>query len=1059
MSPRSASPRTHRSYEPLEWFVVRAPLLPVDRYELLSTEPPGEASPVADPLVRRAVEVASPALLHALDPRAGEGRAKTDQSARSALLRYLIRMSTRPTPYGLFAGVGIGNWGERTNLEIASTSRPTHTRPDMGWLTGWMLALEADPDVRPFLRLAANTCAFERDGRLHLTDRSTGGRTGLPDVSVRATPVVRRVLSLARTAVAYDELVHQVLASTPGATRETETKVHGLLAELLRQDLLLSDLRPPLAGDPVRHAVTRLTAIPAHRDAGEELASLVADATAIDTTAIDTTATETARDDADPTADTTRSLAGLRDRLRSLHDPGEQELLQVDSALPLAGREVSRSVAAEVARAAELLLRMHPRPHGPSHLANYRAAFLSRYGHDRRVPLLELLDPRFGLGPPTSAHSHDANQMASQQRSQLLMELATTALRTGSLEVVLDEEDVEKLSTWTPEPDRLPASLELSAFLLAPSVAALDQGDYLLVVGPNLGGQAAGRGLGRFAGLLGEPAQERLVEIARAEETLEAGVTAELVYLPARHRSANVAVRPRVRHFEIPVGVAPGVDPDRVIPPDELEVMVRAGRLALWWPAGDTEVHVSAGHMLNTASAPQVCRFLHDVGGDAMAALMPFDWGPANGLPFVPRVRSGRVVLRPAEWRWPRRRAADALRVDDAVGFAVALKRWREEWLVPRHVYLTVGDNRLLLDLDDAAHADQIREMLRRERGSDLVLQEALPGPDTAWLPGPGGRYASELVVPLLRRSSPPPATKAPSREPLPARVDDVHRLRPPGTDWLYLTLYGPATGEDVLLAGHVREFTERLVGDGDADRWFFLRYSDPGRHLRLRLHGSPEVLTARALPRVTTWAAGLVAAGKLTRIGLEVYERELERYGGPEAMEVCEQVFAVDSAATAELLGLTAGRDAPVEPLELAALSFDTLLAGLGLDEAARTAWYAENPAPPRESGAAYRERKDRLRALLAGEADVLGPSHQQIRAVFDRRTDALGELGARLERLHREGRCTLPVSALAHSFVHLNGNRLGVTPSTERLVLGLLRRTRASLAKAPLRRVDGGG
>ncbi|MFD2082927.1 lantibiotic dehydratase [Actinopolymorpha cephalotaxi] len=1030
------------SYEPFDWFVVRAPLLPIDSYERLAGDTAGgAASSVADPLVRRALDVASPDLLRALESGAG---GRSTPAARSALLRYLIRMSTRPTPYGLFAGVGVGGWGDQTTLALGPTARPTRTRPDMGWLTRWMLALESDPEVRRRLRLAANTCAFERNGRLHLSDRSTGGRAGLPDVSVRATPVVRRVLSLARNAVPYDELVERVLAGTPGATAQTEAKVHGLLAELLRQDLLLSDLRPPLTGDPLRHVVTRLTAMPAHGAAGAELAGLVADAAAIDAAPVGT--------NADPTG----TLASLRERLRSLHDdPGDQELLQVDSALALAGREVSRAVAEEAARAAELLLRMHPRPAGPGYLANYRAAFLARYGHDRRVPLLELLDPRFGLGPPTSGYSyaHNAAHDPGPQRSQLLMELATTALRTGSVEVVLDDADVDTLSTWSPDQKRLPASLELSTFVVAPSVAALDRGEFWLVVGPNLGGQAAGRGLGRFADLLGPDATRRLTEVARAEEAADGGVTAELVYLPARHRSANVAVRPRVRHFEIPVGVAPGVEADRVIRPDELEVMVRDGRLAVWWPAGDTEVHVSAGHMLNASAAPEVCRFLHDVGDDATTGLMPFDWGPAGGLPFLPRVRSGRVVLRPAEWRLPRRRATEALRVEDTAAFTVALKRWREEWLVPRHVYLTAADNRLLLDLDDPAQADQIREELRRPRGSDLVVQEALPGPGTAWLPGPGGSYASELVVPLRRRPQARPAAKATTRDPLPTRADETHRLRPPGTDWLYLTLYGPAAGEDALIAGQVRDFAGGLVADGAADGWFFLRYADSGRHLRLRLHGSPEALTTQVLPRVTTWAAGLVASGLLTRIGLEVYERELERYGGPQAMEVAERVFAVDSAATADLLALTAGRDTSVDPVELAALSFDTLLHGLGMDESTRAAWYAENPAPPRESGAAYRERKDRLRALLGGVPEVLGPVDAPVRAVLDRRAEELRPLGARLEGLHREGRSTLPVSALAHSFVHLSGNRLGITPGTERLVLGLLRRTLASLAKAPLR------
>ena len=54
------------------------------------------------------------------------------------------------------------------------------------------------------------------------------------------------------------------------------------------------------------------------------------------------------------------------------------------------------------------------------------------------------------------------------------------------------------------------------------------------MVGPNLGGQAAGRGLGRFADLLGADARDLLERVAGPRTSCTAdGVSAELVYLPA----------------------------------------------------------------------------------------------------------------------------------------------------------------------------------------------------------------------------------------------------------------------------------------------------------------------------------------------------------------------------------------------------------------------------------------------------------------------------------------------------------------------------------------------
>src|SRR5215212_5786346 len=188
-------------------------------------------------------------------------------------------------------------------------------------------------------------------------------------------------------------------------------------------------------------------------------------------------------------------------------------------------------------------------------------------------------------------------------------------------------------SSWAPPP------LDLYAFVVAPSVAALDAGEFLVVVGPNLGASGAGRNLGRFADLLAPEAPAALARLARADVARDPQrLWAELVYLPRLPRLANVAIRPAVRDYELALGAGPGVPEERVIPPDELRVGVRGGRFYLRWPAARREVIVTAGHMLNTLDAPPLIRFLSDLPRDGQVQLTGFDWGPAAGFPYLPRV-------------------------------------------------------------------------------------------------------------------------------------------------------------------------------------------------------------------------------------------------------------------------------------------------------------------------------------------------------------------------------------------------------------------------------------
>ena len=1015
-------------YGPAGWVVVRAPLLEATPGgEAGDADPDGGSLLPDDPRVRAAIGVASPDLAAAL-ARTRPGDAGATR-LRGKLLRYRLRMRARPTPYGLFAGVGLAGWDATTELALAPGPPRTRTRPDMGWLLGAVAALERDPAVRSELRLVADRSVLVVGGRAF----RCGGTAAA--ASLRATAAVRRVLALARAPVPYRTLAAQ-LAATPGAT---PAKVERLLDDLWRLGFLHSDLLPPLTGgDPFTHVRERLTGIPAAAATARGMAALSASLRAWDALALE---------------DRAGAWPGLLAEVRALHPAdGSADLLQTDMALPLAGARVSAEVGLEAAHAAELLLRLGAHPHGPPHLDAYRDAFVARYGPERTVPLLELLDPNVGLGPP-DGHAHPP----FPRRDVALRALAVAAVRDHRLAVELDDELLERLATCAPQARTAPLSADLPVLVAAPSPAALDAGDFQVVVGPNVGSGAAGSSLGRFADLLGPGARTALAGVAAGEQAADPGaVLAEVVYLPRRTRMANVAVRPGVRSREIVLGARPGVPDGQVVPVDELAVGLRGGRFAVTWPAaGGAQVLGVQGHMLNPQAAPAAARFLLDVAGHGRCQLLPFDWGPAGAFPFLPRVQRGRAVLALARWRIDP--ADGELAAEPAGHFAAALAVWRARWRVPRRVYLAAGDNRLLLDLDDAEHVELLRDELRRSpEGRPVLLQEALPGPEHAWLPGPGGGHIPELVVPLVLRGPAAAAAAGGAGGPRRASVGPVPsglRLRPPGSDWLYLKLYAPRPFQDELIAGPLRGFADFATNAGLSDGWFFVRYADPDPHLRVRFHGEPRTLLGPLLRHACDWAAELVADGRCRTFAVDTYQREVERYGGEHGIAAAEAVFMADSRAVAEILALEQAGTLGVDATTLAVLTVDDLLGALGMDQDERSALYRHaTPRSPR-GGVEHRRRQRELRRLL-GDAGALAGS------------DGLGQLGrvlaARRAALTRSAAWRAAATGgdlprdghadLCRSLVHLHLNRLlGADPRGEQLTLELLRRTRESLRAAP--------
>ncbi|MEV0265484.1 thiopeptide-type bacteriocin biosynthesis protein [Streptomyces sp. NPDC050617] len=133
----------------------------------------------------------------------------------------------------------------------------------------------------------------------------------------------------------------------------------------------------------------------------------------------------------------------------------------------------------------------------------------------------------------------------------------------------------------------------------------------------------------------------------------------------------------------------------------------------------------------------------------------------------------------------------------------------------------------------------------------------------------------------------------------------------PPGGPWLYATLYSSAERQDELLTGPLRRFLTELPSSSDTpggvDRWFFIRYADPHPHLRLRLHGDPDLLNGLLLPRLHGLAGELAGAGLARGLRIDSYSPETERYGGAALLDAAEKVFPADSLLVLERLAAPA--------------------------------------------------------------------------------------------------------------------------------------------------------
>jgi hypothetical protein len=646
-----------------------------------------------------------------------------------SVVRYLLRLTSRATPFGFFAGVAALRLGSSASVRW-SEQHHAAARPDAMWLAEVITRLEARPEVLRRLPVVANNLGFVRGDRLVVPCQQ---RPGVPggvrpgDVSVRHTRAVQAAVQAAQVPITIGELIGKLAAELPGRPL---AKIEAMLTELVCCRILVTSLHPPMdVTDPLGHVINQLTAI----ETGVEPLPMVRELHAISDQLYE-------HGQASSPGVRRAVRAAVSQQMSVICDRPEPSLavdLRVDCSVVL-----PQAVAREVEAAASALVRLTPHRFGNPAWRAWHARFLARYGSGAVVPVSQVVDADIGLGYPAGYRGSVMKQSDPPllARDRTLLRLAQQAALDGGGEVVLDEHVLSELAPESTEtrPPQVPPHTELRLRLHAPTTDALDRGEFTLVVVS--AARQAGTTTGRFLHLFDSEDRGRMVEAFTGLATSISGsLPAQVSCPPLSPWTGNLARTPAI-FPPIPLGEH-RPHGDAQIPLDDLAVSGDAHRLFL--------VSLSQGRIVEPVMVNAVefrrathplARFLCEITTARAAACVPFAWGAASSLPFLPRVRYRRTVLRSANWN---------LSASDLPGSLTAWREWSQAWgglrrryRIPEAVHLGENDVRIRLDLNEPAHLAMLRTHLNRT--GNATLTEAPDHHDYGW----NGGQAHEIVIP-----------------------------------------------------------------------------------------------------------------------------------------------------------------------------------------------------------------------------------------------------------------------------------------------------------------------
>jgi thiopeptide-type bacteriocin biosynthesis protein len=513
-----------------------------------------------------------------------------------------------------------------------------------------------------------------------------------------------------------------------------------------------------------------------------------------------------------------------------------------------------------------------------------------------------------------------------------------------------------------------------------------------------------------------------------------AAVFAEIVHVP-QGRVGNVIHRPILRAYEIPWAARGGASKDSQITIADLTVAVVGKRVVLRSRRLGREVipRLTSAHAYGFPINLALYRFLASLQSQDQYLQPIWWWGALEQATFLPRVVAGRMVLSRARWLLEPAETDAFLDADSSTARSEICARWQRAHMMPRLVTIGGSDRAMMVDLASEASLDSLASALRR--GASSEFREFYPEPSQLLARGSDGRYVHELYVPFVREAL---DDTGPARQIRRSGSPGLRSLEPTGShflgsEWIYAKLYAGSSSIERLL----HEVVSPFVGaESCVDRWFFIRYGDPEWHLRVRLHGRPDILAQDVLPRFSAALRDRFGTQWLWRATFDVYEPEIDRYGGAAGMNLAERFFHADSDLVLDLLDVAGGSLHSEDRWRLALRSVALLLEDFSLSLPERRTLMdmgytgvvdelGVQISARRPLARKYRQLRPVIDQIILGNSGASDLDEEEERC-FRRRGERNRVLVSEFRRLQAEGSLSRDSQGYLLSLVHMALNRI---------------------------------
>lgn len=719
-------------------FVLRTPSFPIEFYigllENFSLDKLIQC--YKNPFVKEALFIASPEFKATLDKwvdQPDQFSKEKSEALELTLLKYIARIASRCTPFGLFSGCSVGELGSESTITLFPNNQFQRvTQFDMHYWVALLQSLVARKEVRSYLNYYPNSSLYVvGDFYRYVEYQYVKSKREHSISALRKTELLDRIIAHSQKGITISQMV-DLLIDDDSEIEEATNYIH----ELIDFQFLVSSFEATVTGsDEWNRTLNFLQLVPELEKEKHLVSQLKTYFEQLDEVVV-------------PNLLLYKGIKKVLDKLTI--DYEEKYLFQTDLSISSSINKLDQNLEKKVSQALWFLNGI--RSYSPFYnFQNFTQAFKKRY-EEREVSLMTALDTEIGIGYLQNVKMNDSHNLLDAFYFDNATNTNESTENWSLLELILEkklQEAYEKQLSSINLSEKDFADFE-SNYDMAPAtfsvmVEVLKENDSETIVIESTGNISAAKLLGRFCN--GSETIHKLTKeiVAKESDYYKDKICAEIVHLP-QARTGNILRRPVLRDYEIPYLCNSVVDKEFQIDISDLMVSVKNDRVFLRSKKHNKEVvaFLSNAHNYSVNALP-VYHFLADLQAQGLKPIYGFHWGALeNHYTYFPRVLYKDVIISKAKWR-VKKSEIELFYTIDSKKMLTTFSEWKSSRKLPQYVNWVKSDNTLLLDLEKEIG---VKLFLDSVKNLEVIeLEEFLFTDEGVVKDANGSRYTNQVIL------------------------------------------------------------------------------------------------------------------------------------------------------------------------------------------------------------------------------------------------------------------------------------------------------------------------